>query len=448
MRFSNKLSQVLQETKQIFSMQFENMKDNATILETCRRFLGDLSNFYKTGTIPHTTQLFWHRLFLRKRRLDQKNVSLEMTIKKKTNPAGTQRANPAGLFAVAWLPDGKYISANWIETLHIDKTYSQNGRSIGHFSEEGLGSIAIIESLKTTENYICPNCGAAQTQQQLLDGCDYCLTKFHMEDFEKKISSWQFKKNNKKHFKTVMLYMALLVACITIGRYFFAFFGIDNPATKGMVGSSLFQAFSTFVSLAVGLGFLAFWGFLIISIVTVAHDNRENTRKRKFERSIRATDPFFSLNRFYGGLDNKLAAIHFAQSQKDIAALVEPDISACLRDYDDVLDFSIHRVTHWNFALDPQYQLVNVRVIALLTVLRNGKIKYTKERLTVSLKKDRNSKTQEICESHAFRCQNCGSSVSLLDGGICQSCQNTSLKLETYDWVISGYTCSYCTPSM
>lgn len=45
----------------------------------------------------------------------------------------------------------------------------------------------------------CPSCGNPTTRENLLDGCDYCGTKFTVEDMENRVESFGLRRDFRTH---------------------------------------------------------------------------------------------------------------------------------------------------------------------------------------------------------------------------------------------------------
>ena len=55
-----------------------------------------------------------------------------------------------------------------------------------------------MRSQSVTGRCVCPNCGYEDAIENLIDGCDYCHTKFHIQDFDGKVSSIYMPNDNKR----------------------------------------------------------------------------------------------------------------------------------------------------------------------------------------------------------------------------------------------------------
>ena len=153
---------------------------------------------------------------------------------------------------------------------------------------------------------------------------------------------------------------------------------------------------------------------------------------------VRKTDPLFSLQSFFGGIQNKLSAIHYAEFPKEINAFSEKDMSALTEKYKNVVNVDIQNLKMESYRADEKLQSADVSAELRLLELQGGKIKERNEKLKMRLIKDAGCKTQAVCGASVLRCQGCGASLSLMDGRTCRYC-GRNLDLKLYDWVIDKY---------
>lgn len=88
--------------------------------------------------------------------------------------------------------------------------------------------------------------------------------------------------------------------------------------------------------------------------------------------------------------------------------------------------------------MDEHYQYVNTELILQCFYYNGQKIKKVKEKVRVRLKRSSLAMTQVLSEKVHLTCLNCGSSISLKNGGKCLYC-NSKLNLADIDWVIDIY---------
>ena len=153
---------------------------------------------------------------------------------------------------------------------------------------------------------------------------------------------------------------------------------------------------------------------------------------------VTKTDPLFSIQSFFGGVQNKLSAIHYAESPAEINAFSENDLSSLTGKYKDVVDVDIQDMKMESYGTDNMFQRAAVSAELRLLELHGGKIKERNEKVKMTLIKDAGCKTQAVCGASVLKCKGCGAPLSLMEGKTCRFCGST-LDLKKYDWVIERY---------
>ena len=153
---------------------------------------------------------------------------------------------------------------------------------------------------------------------------------------------------------------------------------------------------------------------------------------------VRKTDPLFSIQSFFGGVQNKLSAIHYAESPAEINAFSESDLSSLTGKYKDVVDVDIQDMKMESYGTDNMFQRAAVSAELRLLELHGGKIKERNEKVKMTLIKDAGCRTQAVCGASVLKCKGCGAPLSLMEGKTCRFC-GSNLDLKKYDWVIERY---------
>ena len=204
-----------------------------------------------------------------------------------------------------------------------------------------------------------------------------------------------------------------------------------------------------------GFGIVTFSMFFIVPIVFLFNLNFEFLDdklvcrpKEKIDKEIkranevRKYDPLFSIQSFFGGVQNKLYAVHFADTENMVNAFSECDLSRQLENYKDVVDMDTLSFYINTYQVKDDMQIASVSVNLLLRELKNGKIENRKEFVTMRLEKNKDCKTQAVCGPSILKCIKCGANLSLIEGKTCEFCGN-ELNLKEHDWVITKYHTHY-----
>ena len=449
------------------------------------QFRDRLADFFRQPGNPENTllqqsvtQFLWHRLFLQKRRLNDKGLTLRLRTERKRwkhiLPL-TQR----GFF------DGKYRVTDVKETVAGEEVFlSADGtKELRRHRLPNTATYRLLHAERTEEDLIvCPNCGAASTRENLIDGCDYCGTKFSIEDLGTKLSDFAYLPDydvEKLNFDSVLQRYQRIIVCVvgipaflywstTMYRGFLRFRlqALDHDSfwmnllqaageTLVCVIFCLFLA-GIFVALALLLFYFLIAPGLLLKkrAALTAYPSKEELEKlrenaagnEKLAEEIREADPMFSLEGFLANAANQLAVVHFSDHLQDAAAFTESEhtetqIASCLPEYADVVDMRIHNMSLGKYEADELYQKIFLDVDCRLLTCRDDVFREKTERIHLHMIKKASCKTQSVCAPAFLMCEGCGASVSLLAGRTCRSCGRTYC-LSDVDWVIGHYSAS------
>ena len=399
----------------------------------------------------HATQLMWHSIALQKKRMLKLGLTMEMDSERRAY------SGEGGFIREKKYFDGRYRVNDVYEEISAIRTFRKGGKIIGRIRDNEVAHFTLLSAKQIGANkIICPNCGNTTTRENLLDGCDYCSTKFTIEDLENRVDSFGLRRDfrtnvsKKEAVKEVMLPWADLILMLPL-----VYFGLIG-AFVYMPGTNIFIRLFTGL-LATGLFVLLGWCLrsmfltmiapilLLISNVSTSVNGKliysrkaEEEQERKMAERVRASDPYFSIQNFFGGIQNKLAAIHYAEFPAQINAFSENDMSSFIEKYRNVVDIDCQSMTMESYKTDKKLQTATVGVDLRLLELRGGRIKERNERLKMTMVKAAGCKTQAVCGVTVLKCGGCGASLSLMEGKTCQYC-GRDLDLKRYDWVIAKY---------
>lgn len=302
---------------------------------------------------------------------------------------------------------------------------------------------------------MCPNCGSRSSRENLLDGCDYCNTKFAVTDLGKRISSFALRKDyeveyekykDKRKFFEKRAFLAGAVPAFIL-----SLIGLTVAAFKQQEGVVISIAVSILGAffLAGAIGFFSKIGFFmfIFPIIQVKHSAKyailkrfkeNDTKNLEIVDKIRKYDPLFSREYFFSNIQNKLATVHYADKSEQISVFSLTDMKNFIEKYRDVVDMDVTGIELKSVSLNENEFRIELNASLNLICLRNSGFCETGETVLLSLVKNTSCKTEAVCEPSIFTCKGCGCSISLLDGGKCQYC-DTVLNLRDFDWVIEDY---------
>lgn len=397
---------------------------NSSIVDTINQYKREEASWYDyRGTVENgfstTTQSFWYSHYLNKKRLDRHGIGVHYEYIQPTIYSCTEN-NRLPYFSYSH--DGKNMICKVDDGLRYRKVWFRN-RQILWFEEPNgkEGQYYLVQSKAVNGNLICPNCGHEDTVEAMLDGCNYCNTKFNIQDFNQKVSSlyvpksmFESRDNNpakKIVFPIIWLFLGLLL--------------------------SICAAQTPFIRLLTL--FITFAGFIgIIALMTVKNDTKGAARNTMTKDEIRKTDPYFSEEYFLSNLMSRILSIHYAERMDEVQAFVNINISEYLQQYQDIIECSLNNYILNGYHTDAQRQYMEVTVELTLKYDNGGTFSDDKEKLHLSLTKSINARTGTVSDAIVYSCKGCGASLSLLNGGKCEYC-GREINLSEYDWVITGY---------
>lgn len=300
--------------------------------------------------------------------------------------------------------------------------YAQNQCILVEDGQGREGEYYLIQSKSTKGSYICPSCGNEAPLEQLIDGCDYCQTKFHIEDLKQKVS-FVYLPDNRMQERSggIMKSFYILIYVFVIIMAFF----VLNLAPQ--------------VSFFLVPAILAVFLFVIFLKVGKHSVTEGPGRNKKTLEKLRKTDSYFSEEYFIGNLSNKLISIHYATNMGDINAFVYCDLSSLLPRYRGILYCKLIKCVMTDYEEDEQLKHLYLDVTVSYAEVGAGRVRANLlEDIKLHMIKSKATKTNIENDVMVYRCKSCGASISLLNGGKCPYCQS-NLELYKYDWVIQEY---------
>ena len=398
----------------------------------------------------YASQILWHSLALWKMRMDKLGISMGLISNRRayTSKEGSVRKDE--------FFDGRYVVKDVSEEIDATRIYYRNNKEIGKLKDKEVAHYAILSAKEEGDDQVvCPNCGSVTTRNNLIDGCDYCNTKFTVEDLTSSIGSFGFRRDfitrySKRENVRELVYPWIFIISMMPFVYF-GFFGAflymdENVIARFFTGLLAAGLFGLFGWCVVKLNMVII--FPIIFAVGFKSEKRhknllcraqgEQDREKRMADYVRKFDKNFSLNSFYGSVQNTISAIHFADNVNQINAFSEIDLSDYLKKYANVMDVDTISLFLDNYEVKDGLQRAKVRAQLLLHECNNSKIKTTPETIWIRLVKSAECKTQAVCGPSVLRCKSCGASLSLMDGKKCAYCGH-ELDMKQYEWTILEY---------
>ncbi len=430
--------------------------------ELLKNFREHFSEFYSTASTKEnesiqwdTTQIYRSVLGFRKNRLKKLGVSFDL-LSRRMPDTGTNDAE------IRNFSDGKYNITEIEEGIATKVEYKREGKSLFSKIHNSIAYYTIVRSRQIGETgVICPNCGAEMTREALLDGCDFCGTKFLVEDLGNKVAEFAFRPDYDLEFarysriKNRIMGFIALAAVIGVVLYFTGYAVINVPvwmADEGAgvmsaVAAALFAIIISSVVFILAILILSWWIIvpLVISVLGMGVVSRKILKKlksapkydKKFTGIIRKHDPHFSVATFYSGLQNKIASIAYAENEKQIQAFAYGDLKSMLGKYENVVDVDVEYMGIVGYNVDEKFQRAQVEANLKFTEIQDDKCITRNEQWGINLLKSAKCVTQIPCAPSLMRCRSCGQSIDFMNGKRCRFCDN-EIALQEYDWVVEN----------
>lgn len=452
----------LAAVKKMMRPGFEEKPDDTELEKTLSGFRSRFEEFFARPIERENhpiqadvTQVYRNMLEFRRRRLRRLGVTSQMTSKRMIykDRKGVKEATYS---------DGKYQISDVTEEIAAKTVYKKDGEEIFTKLDKDIATYTLIHAVQVGgDQIICPNCGAESTREDLLDGCDYCGTKFNVEDLGTKIAEFalrtdydiEYAKFAKRRNKVLLWTMAVMAAVVFLWSAFWTIKSLPEiSAAGGGIIMTLVSMVMTVVTACVFLFPMAWFvsGSIIIPLTlttsacnfaskkVLAQMKTARENDRYMADQVRRVDPLFSIENFYSGVMNKVSALVYADDVSHLKAFADCDLGKFQNGFfSNVIDIDTEYLSLKSYRVQGDSQIAEVLANLRLTEYCNGKCKFRRQKLLLELKKAADCKTQVVCAPSILRCRGCGASLDLLNGRYCSYCGG-EIHLEKYDWVITA----------
>lgn len=380
-----------------------------------------------------TTQPFWQSMHLSKKRLFEKGLVSETTVSKSIKPmtfihdASNERSE-IGLFN---------------QPVKEHKKIYHNGKIIYDKKDDKIITVSAIKALGDDENACCPNCGHLGKISSYIDGCDYCNSKFSVTDFEEKLSAFCLVENTPKKVLKIFKKIALVIGILALVMGFLSIASIIVAIILDMTGASDTLESASLVIFMISAELSPFFwkvfsytGILFVIILILAFillGQRISNAK-----IVNTHLDNFSPEDFTQNLEFKLRNIHFASNAKEVNAYATFDFANVIANYKDVIECTLSKLAFKSVKEQNNTYYIDADLICSLTKYHNNKVRVESEKIAITLSAPKDLQIQNPDNIHCYYCPSCASTISLLNGGICEYC-GTKLDYSKYSWMIEKY---------
>lgn len=157
-------------------------------------FCGELKAFYQgngeaeQNLMEQTTQPFWQSLRLSRKRLQQRELTVDMEMQEPARLAD---------YDGPW-KDGYDYSCRRTQPVKMRRTYYRKGKKIAFLKTPEIAAASFLKADVQGDMVICPNCGHEGKLTSYIDGCDACGAKFLVSDFETKVSGFSLEEDARQ----------------------------------------------------------------------------------------------------------------------------------------------------------------------------------------------------------------------------------------------------------
>lgn len=429
-----------------------NLPKNNDLNKKYNRFAKQLSEWYNSGKVPElASQDTRFMLELQKQKL--KKLGIDMQIK-----FGKTEQNEGNVGALSF-EDSVFVNTIIGTSKKVTTTIRNSGNEIYCSSEEGNLSV-VLQNPKTgcvppaDTPLCCPNCGAPSTLGGLEDGCEFCDTKFLMDELYPKVMHIFIEKYgkllyDKKPIKKYILFCSIGFFVLYIGLHILKSFIINTEAFRQFMEAKDFtvdkDSIVTYLYAVPASAFMGvFFGIpawfianIIESVRQLANVGRGGSTMPKtliFCNKMHTLDPTFSIEYFR---DKSTSLLKFMLYSSDPQEL---NICQCKKPIPKKIR-EIIDITYRNSGVT-KYSIKNGVCNVSLTFYtdslhyRNGRIIRSSDKIHMSMRKVIKKPTDLGFSFKAVNCPSCGGSFDAANVRNCPYCGN-DYPFEENEWVVT-----------
>ena len=399
------------------------------------------------------TQPFWQSLMHSKRRFDENGLVMDLRYedekngKKRGNFSKTEAINVDRIETEIYPKRSTYKAGFAKKRLTVKKRILKDGSCI--YEENADMMVCTDQIMKDGEDaYIeCPNCGHIDTISSFISGCSHCSSKFHIQENELKISSFYMKNDYEKGIARKfgamakiagLIFVISLISTIAFCLTSLVMYIINSDLNEIIEGIGSLIYMSVFALLLSG----AFWLCLVIVNILrwIYYDNHMFVRINysPVTREIREKIKDFSTEVFAQNLEMILRNIHMTNSVDEVSVYTNMDASELVKGYSDVIDCSLNDITFLKFKKVNDDYVMTVDVGMDVLRYKDGAIRHQYEEIALTLSAAKDMVMDNISVVSMYKCESCGSTVNLLNGGVCEYCES-KIPYNKYNFILENY---------
>lgn len=387
--------------------------------------------------MERTTQPFWQSMRLSKQRLDAKGISLDIEI---TNDSKSKTIKDERLQAHK---EGHHLVGNKTLDVITKRIFYKDGKQISNIKNREICHLALLKTEVDGDLAACPNCGYVNTITSFVDGCDACDSKFTVQDFETKVSSFSLEENTSEKIKDTVINNSkflgkLIGASIVLGIIVLILAALR--LILGFTGVSIMNVLLGFYTSVIMIP-VTIKSVIVLAIIYAAGASYLVFRYKKpilQEEVIKQTIPDFSASDFYQNLEYTLRNVHLTESVEDANVFARCALDDVVADYQNIIDCDMNRLKFINIQADLDGYRMNVETKLRLTECAKKRITTNYEKLNLTLFAKQEVVNKSVTTLRQYSCPGCGAGINILEGGKCHSCGSV-FDYAKFGWVIENY---------
>ena len=403
-------------------------------------FCGELKAFYQGNGVVEAHRLdiigqpFWQSLRLSRKRLQQRELTVDMEMQEPARLAD---------YDGPW-KDGYDYSCRRTQPVKMRRTYYRKGKKIAFLKTPEIAAASFLKADMQRDMVICPNCGHEGKLTSYIDGCDACGAKFLVSDFETKVSGFSLEEDARQKSISNFMKAGAVVGITAISLAVLAICAGGIMFLLLALGRNGYNAVKAAAAMMLGIGlapvfFRSLFYMLIIFIVMLIVMETRRKPRIQDESKVKAAIPEFSTGNFLQNLEYQLRMIHLADTAEQVRFFASCDLDTVVARYQNVVDCCICGVRFLEAETRGESYRISVEVRTRLTLDTGKKIRNRYEEIRLELEGRQDVVTQHSRALREYKCPNCGGSVDILGGGVCEYC-NTAVDYRNFGWIITSYT--------
>ena len=416
-----------------------NRSDNKEMKQHYHRFAKQLSDWYSKGNTPElASQDTRFTLELQKQKLQSLGLDMQIQLRKPEVKNG-------GVGMISY-GDSVFVNSIIGGNKHITTNIRNSQNEIYNSDAEG-GLTIVIQNPKNGSvpspdtAMSCPNCGAPSTLGKLESGCEFCNTKFLMDELYPKVMHFFIQEDGKQLFDTreikkyILGCTAFFLAIFILSTLFKAFTGtLNDPrlwseSVSGILGSIIPGAM---------FGVIA-W-FIVNSISSVklmgknARGGSKMMRSLIFCNKMHTLDPTFSTEYFRDKSMSLLKFMLYSRNPQELTIChCDKPIPEKLR---EIVDITYHNSGVNKYSIKDGVCDVSLTFYTDSLHYRSGKVFRESDKIRMSLRKVIKKPTDLGFSVTAVTCPSCSASFDAAKNKDCPFCGN-AYPLEENEWVVT-----------